>query len=1034
MKKIHFIVLLFFSFSGFAQYTLIPDLNFEKALIDLAIDSGTPDGRVLTVSVNGIKSLDVSGKNIKDLTGIQDFSALISFNCQNNQLTSLDITKNTSLTNLLCFNNQISSLNIANNTNLTYLDCNNNILNDLDVSKNVLLTSLYCNDNKLQNIDITKNISLKNFGCSSNQLISLDISKNTSLTYLTCFNNQLTSLDVSKNLFLTYFACSGNQLTQLDVTKNNSLTNLYCTSNRLTDLDLTNNKLLKELSCWNNQLTSLDVSKNTSLTLLFCDNNQISNLDVSQNTSLIIFSCSNNQLITLNLKNGNNSNVDISSFNLTSNPNLTCIQVDNKLFSDTNWFSKKDLIALYSESNCSLTANIAPVITATGDQAYCLLTSINIVTSIAITDPDDSSADAVYIQISSGYDFGEDNLFLNNPASHPTIEANWNASEGKLTLRSPSGIPVSYVDFIAAIKEVQFDNSSATASGSRTFSISIGQANYLPRNGHYYEYVPNIGITWTQAKAAAEGKTYYGLKGYLATLTAADEAQLAGEQAPGAGWIGGTDEKVEGEWRWVTGPEGLENGGNGIVFWNGVANGSSPNFAHWNFNEPNQFNGANEDYAHITAPGVGKAGSWNDLTNTGDPSGDYQPKGYIVEYGGMTGDPVLQLSAYTSITIPTIQNTIPATRCGSGTLTLQATASTGSIDWYDQNSGGNRVGSGTSFTTPVLNATTTYYATTTAGGCFTNRIAVTATINLIPDIVTTNSPLSSCGSAVVTLTATPTSGTVNWYADATSTNVLGTGTTFVTPLLQSNTTFYAEATNANCTNGNRVPVVVSIYPIPAVSDEEKIICQTNPVTLDAGLGGMSYLWSTGATSQTIQVNDVGAYFVAITSPDNCTSRKNILVVRQIVPEINEITVKETTVTIEMKNTAPYFEYSLDGIVYQSSNVFTDVAAGIQTAYVRNAYYCDWDQKKFIVISAPKFFTPNNDGYNDVWTVKDFEIFPEAKISIFDRFGKLLIELSPSKSAWDGTFNQKPLPASDYWYVLKLDASSVEKRGHFSLKR
>jgi hypothetical protein len=67
--------------------------------------------------------------------------------------------------------------------------------------------------------------------------------------------------------------------------------------------------------------------------------------------------------------------------------------------------------------------------------------------------------------------------------------------------------------------------------------------------------------------------------------------------------------------------------------------------------EPNQYNGAQENYAHITAPGVGITGSWNDLTNTGDP-GNYQPKGYIVEYGGMSGDPVLKIAASTTITIP----------------------------------------------------------------------------------------------------------------------------------------------------------------------------------------------------------------------------------------------------------------------------------------------------------------------------------------------------------------------------------------------
>ena len=77
----------------------------------------------------------------------------------------------------------------------------------------------------------------------------------------------------------------------------------------------------------------------------------------------------------------------------------------------------------------------------------------------------------------------------------------------------------------------------------------------------------------------------------------------------------------------MTGPEA------GQIFWNGDYTGSTPNFAFWNTNEPNNLN--DEDYAHVTAPGIGITGSWNDLQITGDPSGDYEPKGYIVEYGGM---------------------------------------------------------------------------------------------------------------------------------------------------------------------------------------------------------------------------------------------------------------------------------------------------------------------------------------------------------------------------------------------------------------
>jgi gliding motility-associated-like protein len=703
-------------------------------------------------------------------------------------------------------------------------------------------------------------------------------------------------------------------------------------------------------------------------------------------------------------------------------------------FSYANFAIEKSFKKI-SKSKHLVTATTPPSITADAtDQLYCPQTYLKIAKNVIIThDPTETGTDAVYIQISSGYINGQDILQL-NPAfalANPNITITFLPSEGKIKLHSTTtGAIISYDDFELAIEAVEFYNSSPTPSGIRNFSISIGnvgQLSYLPRNGHYYEYVPDLGITWTNAKAAAEIRTYYGLKGYLATITAADEAQLAGKQAPGAGWIGGSDAETEGTWKWVTGPEA------GTVFWNGLANGSTPNFAFWNNNEPNQT--GDEDYAHITAPGVGIAGSWNDLSNTGGANGDYQPKGYIVEYGGTAGDPPLQLSASTSLTVAVISSTTPASKCDAGTVTLQATASAGTINWYGASTGGASLGSGTSFTTPSVTTTTSFYVETAITGCSSPRIAVEAKIINTPTITSAISPVTNCGAGTFKLEATSSEGTINWYSQSNGA-IVGTGNTFTTPSISANTSYYAEGVNNGCINITKSKIDLIVYPLPIVSDQTITKCISQTITLDAGVPNMTYLWSTAATSQTIDVIDKGIYTVAVTSlaPGICTSNKTITVQENSSPKIKDIIVDETTVTIVLVQNENYFEFSIDGINYQSSNVFTNAPSGLQTATVREINLCSSDQKPFIVIIVPKFFTPNNDGYNDVWEVKGLLNYPLSEVTIFDRFGKLITLLNTSNHSWDGTLNQYPLPSTDYWYVLKLDKDSPELKGHFSLKR
>ena len=244
--------------SGDTDFTAQFDPDFAKELQkqDIIADAGniTPEDME---KIAAITSLDVAGSydnpgTLTSLRGIEYFESLEELFCLYNQLTALDVSRNTALTELRCDYNQLTSL---------------------DVSRNTALTELRCD---------------------YNQLTSLDVSRNTALTYLDCNNNQLTELDVSRNTALTELDCSGNPLTTLDISMNTALTKLYCAINELTTLDVSRNTALTELNCANNELTTLDVSQNTALTVLSCFSNELPSLNISRNRALTKFDCSYN--------------------------------------------------------------------------------------------------------------------------------------------------------------------------------------------------------------------------------------------------------------------------------------------------------------------------------------------------------------------------------------------------------------------------------------------------------------------------------------------------------------------------------------------------------------------------------------------------------------------------------------------------------------------------------------------------------------------------------------------------------------------
>ena len=384
--------------------------------------------------------------------------------------------------------------------------------------------------------------------------------------------------------------------------------------------------------------------------------------------------------------------------------------------------------------------NEPPVLSSNFRGAYCPLSEIKIAENFTITDPDDTGLDFFTIQISSGYSNPDDLLILTG--THPNITSTWNATEGKLTLEPIApATQILYSDLQLAVREVAFTSTDANISGERFFSFTIGDANYLPSTDHFYIFKENNLVTWSDAKILAEASTYYGLQGYLVTILSEEESIISAEQITGTGWIGASDEDNEGEWKWMTGPE------TGTIFWNGTAGGAAPPgmYENWNTGEPNEFQGG-EDYAHITADGVGIDGSWNDLPD--DTSGqpvDFQAKGYIVEYGGTPGDPVLNISTSTSIYIPEITGTTTDRTCTGGSVSLSATVSEGEIYWYDALTDGNLLFTGDTFSTPALTSSTTYYVAASPEGCATTeRIAVEAIVDDTPVLLPSPLDINRC--------------------------------------------------------------------------------------------------------------------------------------------------------------------------------------------------------------------------------------------------------------------------------------------------
>ncbi|MEI7829727.1 MAG: PKD domain-containing protein [Prolixibacteraceae bacterium] len=504
------------------------------------------------------------------------------------------------------------------------------------------------------------------------------------------------------------------------------------------------------------------------------------------------------------------------------------------------------------------------------------------------------------ISFDNGYVYGEDELHMVGYTG--PVQDNWYAAQGYLNLTGGSSV----ADYIDAIRKVQYSNNAGKPKpGNRILTFSLIDGDYLPSTGHFYTFISRPNITWTAARAEAATKTYYGLQGYLATITSDEENAFIQTKTNGLGWIGATDQAVEGEWRWVTGPEGALDGGQGLLFWRGSGiqartnpNSFGPvknafgvpayhNWNRWGANptgdplqyEPNDYNTSKdheEDYAHITynlqIPSENK--KWNDYPNNGGSAG------YLIEYGGMPNEPALSMVATINLEVYSLGfgSNSPITKCQGVPVQLNQLDNTASYLWRPATGLSNRY-----ISNPVAkpDSTTEYTVIASIGTC---KDSTKFLLNINPAPVSLLKPVEDiCTGAKVTLNP----GIHSAY-------LWGTGA--ITPTITTATGGYfkVKITAPNgCPTTDSSLVVVHQFPKMDLSKLNVLTCGllTSIVNISSDKG--TYIMTNLTNNQeflgtTISVPSFGDYqFKAhLTDPYNCPSDTTMLLKFHKIPKVD----------------------------------------------------------------------------------------------------------------------------------------------------
>ena len=265
-------------------------------------------------------------------------------------------------------------------------------------------------------------------------------------------------------------------------------------------------------------------------------------------------------------------------------------------------------------------------------------------------------------------------------------------------------------------------------------------------------------------------------------------------------------------------------------------------------------------------------------------------------------------------------------------------------------------------------------------------------------------------------------------------------------------TIYVRTTslaNPNCYDASESFVLEAVETPELTFPEEMVICEAvgsveigdttpNP--------NYTYLWSTGQQTPSILVSQAGEYTLTVTNTSNgtsCEASRSVVVSISTMPVISSVEKEDmstnNTVTIHTENQGEY-EFSMDGGEFQSSNVFQGVAPGVHTVTMRDPYGCGEVQEEIVVVGFLAIFSPNGDVLNETWQIEGLSTLNSPIVTIYDRYGKLIKQMNEFDPGWDGSFNGKPLPSTDYWFKLSYVDDAGNRtyakylQSHFSLRR